>query len=262
MRLQELFLVETTEEDRALISLSTTVYAYLKKYAGKRLQDGEVIDMGTIGQLFDTPINILDPVGIQLWSHNDILKAFPRQASDADLEDPELDDDDDRNILGFWDPVEKFIALNVDYLESHGLKGAVTHELRHALDDYKSEFRASSSSRYDTPRKKEHRRDLSNDPYASDLEKKKPYHAKPAEINARFAEVLHGTSFQVAHALKKYPPDQARPKVVAAFKKLLDMKHIAHLFPEKTQSKDYKRLVKRGMDFIEKELAYAQTQQK
>lgn len=257
MRLQELFLVETTEEDRALISLSTTVYAYLKKYAGKRLQDGEVIDVGTIGQLFDTPINILDPVKIQLWSHNDVLKAFPKQASDADLEEPE---EDDRNILGFWDPKEELVVLNADYLESNGLKGAVTHELRHALDDYKSDFRAGSSTRYDRPKKKEHRKDLSNDPYASDLEKKKPYHAKPAEINARFAEVLHGIAFQIQHSMK-YPPDQRRPRVVKLFKKLLDMKHIAHLFPEKEQSKDYRRLVKRGVDFIDKEMTHLQSQE-
>src|SRR5690606_24886705 len=104
MRLQELFLVETTEEDRALISLSSSVYSYIKKYAGKRLKDGEIVDVGTIGQLFNTPINILDPVRIQLWSHNDILKKFPRQASSADIEDPELEGEDDRNILGFWDP--------------------------------------------------------------------------------------------------------------------------------------------------------------
>jgi len=256
MRLQELFLVETTEEDRAIISLSTVVYAYLKKYAGKKLKDGEVINVGTVGQLFDTPINILDPVEIQLWNHNDILKAFPQQASDADQEDPE---EDDRNILGFWDPQSEIVALNIDYLESNSLKGAVTHELRHALDDYKSEFRAGSSTRYDTPKKKEHRKDLSNDPYASELEKKKPYHAKPAEINARFAEVLHGVTFQIKHSMK-YPPDQIRPRVMKLFMKLLDMKHIAHLFPEKTQSKDYKRLVKRGMDFIDKELAHLQSQ--
>lgn len=261
MRLQELFLVETTEEDRALISLSSSVYSYIKKYAGKRLKDGEIVDVGTIGQLFNTPINILDPVRIQLWSHNDILKQFPRQASSADIEDPELEGEDDRNILGFWDPKEELVALNVDYLESHGLKGAVTHELRHALDDYKSEFRAGSSTRYGTPRKKEHRKDLSNDPYASDLEKKKPYHAKPAEINARFAEVLHGVTAQIQHILKR-SPENVRPRVMAVFKKLLDMKHIAHLFPEKEQSRDYKRLVKRGIDFIEKELVYVQSQQK
>lgn len=258
MRLQELFLVETTEEDRALISLSSTVYAYLKKYAGKRLRDGEFIYIGTIGQLFNTPINILDTVKIQLWSHNDILKAFPRQASDAGLEGPELEDEDDRNILGFWDPEKELVALNIDYLESRGL-AAIAHELRHALDDYKSEFRAGLSTRYDTPRKKEHRKDRSNDPYASDLEKMKPYHAKPAEINARFAEVLYGVTVQIQHILKR-SPENVRPRVMAVFKKLLDMKHIAHLFPEKEQSRYYKRLIKRGMDFIDKELTYAQSQ--
>jgi len=255
MRLQELFLVETTEEDRAIISLSLAVYAHLKKYSGKQPPNGQPINVGTIGEIFDTPINILDPVEIQVWSNEDVLAKFPRTKKEIE-EEPE----DTRTIVGFWDSDPEVIVFNADYLDSNTLKSAATHELRHALDDYKSGFYASASERYDTPRKKEHRKDYSNDPYATQLQKKQAYHAKPAEINARFAEVLHALSIQIAHIVKKPNNGPALQRAIKIFNHLLVTKHIAHLFPEKEHSGDYKRLVKRGVDFIQKELAHLQPQ--
>jgi hypothetical protein len=253
MRLQELF--ESTEEDRAIISLSLAVYAHLKKYSGKQPPNGKPINVGTIGELFDTPINILDPVEIQVWSNEDVLANFPRTKEEIE-EEPE----DTRTIVGFWDSDPEVIVFNADYLDSNTLKSAATHELRHALDDYKSGFYASASKSYDTPRKKEHRKDYSKDKYASDLVKKQAYHAKPAEINARFAEVLHALSIQIAHIVKKPDSGPALQRAIKLFKHLLASKHIAHLFPEKEKSRDYKRLMKRGVDFIQKEIAYLQSQ--
>lgn len=255
MRLLELFLNETTEEDRAIISLSVAVFAHLKQYANKKLERGETIDVGTVGQLFDTAINVLDPVRLQLWNHKDILAQYPVE--------PEKDDEgkpleDKRNILGFWDPNAEMVVLNIDYLDSNALKNAITHELRHALDDYKSGFKASRSERYSTPKKAEHRKDYSKDPFATSRQKNQSYHAKPEEINARFSEVLHGLAFQIPRVLGREKPDQVRPKIMTAFNTLMSSRNIAHLFPEKERSRDYKRLVKRGVDFIEKELAYLQ----
>jgi len=42
------------------------------------------------------------------------------------------------------------------------------------------------------------------------------------------------------------------------FNKLMKHYSISELFPEKDQSKDYKRLIKRGVDFIDKEIAFRQ----
>jgi hypothetical protein len=39
-------------------------------------------------------------------------------------------------------------------------------------------------------------------------------------------------------------------------KRLFIMHNITSLFPEKTASSDYKRLVKRAVDFIQKEISY------
>ena len=60
MRLQELF--ETTEEDRALISLSSAIYARLQQYINIDQdytdEDDEVVAIGRMGDIFDTPIGV------------------------------------------------------------------------------------------------------------------------------------------------------------------------------------------------------------
>jgi hypothetical protein len=44
------------------------------------------------------------------------------------------------------------------------------------------------------------------------------------------------------------------------FKNLLNKYEIADIFPEKTQSSDYKRLVKRAYDFMQKEMAHVESE--
>ena len=257
MRLQELFLTETTEEDRALISLAGPIFSKLSEFSTVPLEKGQVLNMGTIGDLFDTPINILDPVKLSIWTNEDIVDDFvPEDKRSEYLGDS--DSTGKRNIYGLWDADSNTIILNYDFIASNSIKSVITHELRHALDDYKSEFKAGKSKRYSTPRKKEHRKDYSNDPYASNDQKSQPYRAQPAEINARFSEVLHGITAQARHAMKRDPAEM-KPRLMRDLKKLLDMKHISDLFPEKEQSKDYKRLIKRAVDFIDKEVAHLQS---
>jgi len=146
-----------------------------------------------------------------------------------------------------WDGKNDVIILNKEYLTSNVMKSTITHELRHALDDYKSNFKANkSNSRYVIPKKKIHRN--------SNLE----YLAEPAEINARFLQVLH-YMIPVINRSVKLPADQGNKLINNAFKKALGFYRILELFPEKEKSKDYKRLIKRGIDFIKKELDYAKT---
>ena len=128
----------------------------------------------------------------------------------------------------------------------------MAHELRHALDDYKSEKKASVSNSYSTPKKKEYRKEY-NDPYYGNIS----YLAEPAEINARFLQVLDQLTTTIRQSVKLYPNDP-KPAIMKEFKNILAYYHISDLFPEKELSKDYKRLMKRAMDYIEKELAYLQ----
>ena len=146
--------------------------------------------------------------------------------------------------------------FNIDYLDSDRMRTTITHELRHALDEYKSGSYPPSpknktpelTNRYFTPKKKEHRKD---DPYST-----AQYRAQPAEINARFTEVLDTLATRIIPRANKLSSDQARPKIMHDLNHLLIKYGIADLFPERTQSRDYKRLIKRAVDFIDKELAH------
>ena len=55
-------------------------------------------------------------------------------------------------------------------------------------------------------------------------------------------------------------PHLLKAQLTRDFNSLLNHYHIADLFPEKTQSKDYKRLVKRAYDFMQKEINYIESQ--
>ena len=252
MRLQELF--ETTEEDRALISLSSAIYARLQQYINIDQdytdEDEEVVALGKIGDLFDTPIGVLNNVGIELQGG----EPFIRRAKSIDAADAVKISD--KIILAIWDDTTKSVVFNIDYLDSDRMRTTITHELRHALDEYKSGSYPPSpknktpelTNRYFTPKKKEHRKD---DPYST-----AQYRAQPAEINARFTEVLDTLATRIIPRANKLSSDQARPKIMHDLNHLLIKYGIADLFPERTQSRDYKRLIKRAVDFIDKELAH------
>lgn len=260
MRLQELFLTETTEEDRAIISLAKTIFTKLSDLSTVSLEKGQVINIGTIGDHFDTPLNILDPVKLSIWTNEDIVDDFVPEDKRAQYLGDGDGESKRRNIYGLWDSSENTVVFNYDFIASNAIKQVITHELRHALDDYKSDFKANKSTKYSTPKKKEHRKDYSDDPYASDDLKAQPYRAQPAEINARFAEVLHGITAQAAHAFKRDPnPASMRAKLMKDLKRLFDERHISYLFPEKEKSRDYKRLMKRAVDMIDKEISYYNT---
>lgn len=256
MKLIELFINETTEEDRAIISLARPLYNLIvDKYADVQVEDGKPVTVGKIEDLVDTPLEILNSVKISLYSNQDLLDKFSVEG-DSEDQDQEPDEKKTRIIKGFWDPETNEVGLNADYLTYAAIRSTLAHELRHALDDHKSEFRANQSNRYRTPKNKEHRKDYSADPYATSLQKKTPYLAQPGEINARFAQVMAAIMARMEIHVKKGQHTQLRDKALRNLFDLLDKKNIAYLFPEKEKSKDYKRLIKRAVDMIDKEIAY------
>ncbi len=256
MKLVELFLKETTEEDRAILSLSSAISRYIEQYNtdadsevdneydeydDEDLASDKPLLLGTVGELFNTPLTGLSHIKIEL--QNDYGIRLGMKKDTGKLTGPE-----DELTYGMWEPSRNTIVLNRDFIGTNRLKTVVSHELRHALDDVKSEYRATSSARYMTPKKKEHKVD---EPGGT----KYSYLAQPAEINARFLEVLHLLVATIQRASKD-PNTDLTAHAMSEFKRFLAAKSIAKLFPEGTASKDYQRLVKRGVDFITKEVAH------
>ena len=244
MRLVELFLRETTEEDRAIISLANVVYSHVKKYVDYVDTDStEPIRLGKISDFADTPLDGFGDIQLELQAGEALGNRV------ATLNNEEYDGKDP---TGVWIKEGPIIVLNSEKIASERIKSTISHELRHALDDLKSSGKATSSVRYRTPKKKEHRK---KDPYS---EKDYPYLAEPAEINARFNQVLDGLVDSISKNLN-LPVDQLWQHEMKVLKRLFLMHNITSLFPEKEKSRDYKRLVKRAVDFIQKEIKYVQS---
>ncbi len=252
MRLQELF--ETTDEDRAIISLSSAVYKKLTQHIGT---DKDSIEIGKIGDLFDTPIVALNNVSLEIQGGDIFIRRLHAIPPEDVIGDKSKD-----SAVAFWDEDTDTAVFNRNYLDTERIKTTITHELRHALDSVKSNKFPGDALRYFTPKKKEHRTFYYNK--KGEVDKKDvrnliPYRAQPVEINARFAEVLHTLSDFVVKRYNTVAPHLLKRQLIQDFKRLLNLYHIAYLFPEKTQSTDYKRLLKRGYDFIQKEMAHIES---
>lgn len=240
MKLQELFLTETTEEDRAIVSLANVIYNHVRKYTDYIDPTiTEPIDIGKIGDFADTPLMGMEDINIALQQGD----TLGREVAEFNAEEY-----DGKNPRGVWWANGPTITLNADHISSERIKSTIVHELRHALDDLKSKGRAGTSIKYDTAKKKIHRK---RDPYAKNF----PYLAKPSEINARFSQVLDGLTDSISKN-SNMRPQQLWDHEMKVLKRLFIMHNISDLFPEKTQSKDYKRLMKRAADFIQKEIKY------
>ena len=245
MKLLELFIIETTEEDRAIISLSSTIYRHLQKYADYiDPSSTDPLNTGKIDDFCTTPLEGMGDISIFLMQGDSL-----REKVKKDNNNPENIDSKGKVILGVWYNDIPGIFLNSDYITSNAIKSTITHELRHALDDLKSGGRASLSTKYSSPKKKEYRK---KDP---DTGEDNSYIARPEEINARFAQVLHSLTLQIER-MSHLPPDQLWQKSLLALKQSMNVYKISKLFPEKEKSSDYKRLMKRAADFIKKEINY------
>jgi hypothetical protein len=265
MKLLELFLTETTEEDRAIISLSSAIAGYIKKYQDIEPEQPNYDDdsdyddldihgdddhpqyLGTIGQLFDTPLNILNSISIELQSDYGIRQREKRENQlNGKITSP-----DKRNVLGLWFINHKTIVLNKDYVGTKTILSTISHELRHALDDFKSDFKANVDDRKYTTSKIKAIRKLPD----NDEGKRLKYRSQPAEINARFAQVLNDMVPIIARSFK-LTPENAENLIRNSLKNKLDHYSIAEFFPHKENSREYKRFIKRAMDFVQKEKKY------
>lgn len=247
MRLQEIFLIETTEEDRAIVSLAQTLSKNLRKYKDVSSDTGiktdEPITIGKLGDMFDLALQILGPVTIKLQSNKGIKRNWESYGNHVES---------GTTIYGIWFNNDNSIVMNMDKIGTTSFITSLTHELRHALDDFKSGYEANKQGgRYSVPRKKEHRDDIALNSLA-----------EPAELNARFLEVLHTLIVQIKQAVKIMPIDQVRSYVLSQLSDTLDYYHISEFYPEKHHSKHYKRLIKRSADLIDKEVNYYKSKRK
>ena len=240
MRLQELF--ETSEDDRALILLSSAIYKKIQPYFD--IDDDRITHIGKIGDIVNTSVPELNSVNIAIEGGQDFVE------HSRDVDDPE--EYNGKTVYAFWDEDTHTIVLNKDLLETHRMKTTITHELRHALDQVRSHSYPYGAARYFTPKKKEHR---INDPYST-----VQYRAQPAEINARFVEVLDILSKRIPKWYAKLESSAIKQQLSTDFKHLLVKYEIADLFPEKTQSSDYRRLVRRAYDFMQKEIYHVEAE--
>jgi hypothetical protein len=249
--------VETTEEDRAIISLANAINSKLMEYIDEKeyddtdKDDEENIDiepqetdyLGTIGQLFDTPLEILNPIHIMISSDYD-MRLRIKDTNGEMFQSP-----DKSVIYGLWySGSHPKMIFNSDFIGTKNLLSVISHELRHALDDVKSNQKSHSSKKYNIPKKHEHRKGRFG------------YIAQPSEINARFVQVLHDIVPIIKRTARSNPNEKIFPILEKELFKLLDYHEIAKLFPEKEKSRDYKRLIKRGMDFITKETNFVLNQ--
>lgn len=237
MFVREMFLSETANEDRAVISLAHAVSKMIRqKYPpGEGLEHS--IDLGKVSDSLDTPLEALGNVTIML-NPEDELKDDPSMSYKAD----DVTD-------GVWEPKTETIFISDRVLKKadQSLLRVLAHEFRHALDDYKSDFRAGKSKGYDTPKNKEYRNGDAHTKYL----------ASPAEINARFAEAMSLMTMAIQKRVRELDNvADIKKQLEADLRRFMEVKKISSLFPEKEQSKDYKRLMKRAVDFISRELEY------
>lgn len=219
------FLVETAEEDRAIISLSTVLFKIASQHADQS------VNLGPIGELVNTPLTAVNDISIVMVPGDEMSSLYARLF--------DVDEGSD-TTSGIWVPEENSIYINSSLFGTNKLKATITHELRHALDDMKSGYKASEAYGYNVA------------PTGKD-----EYKGQPAEINARFAEVMHYLTGYIAKQDQQGTLN--RDDVVRRLYELMGSKQISTMFPEKTQSKAYKRLLKRAMDFVTKEMAYRQS---
>ena len=272
MNLQEIFLVESTEEDRELITLSSSIIKKLKKYKGEKkglgdfgqdsdfddldVPDGaytdeledEPVKVGTIGTLCNTFLDTLENVVVEVQSDYGMKNRHAKARGSQSISD-------DDESLGTYYPDENTIVINSDHLGKSYMDMVVAHELRHALDDQKSGGKALSSTKYRRARNPKLRKST-KDPYYGD----QSYMAEPAEINARFIQVLHNMVSIIKRHFSKKDIDVEKTKrtIMTNFYGQMEKHDISVYFPEKERSKQYRRLLKRGVDFIQKEIAHQQ----
>lgn len=222
-------IVETTEHDSIMLKMAKAIHKIIQKYdedliiyrKGKYL--GKIETLTNVQK--DTPLEILNPIHVELVNDEIINRIGNGDA-----------------IRALWNPENKTIYLNTEYITDPRMRRLISHEIRHALDDFLADFGAGE--RYTTPKDKQFRY------YGKDPKKKfAHYQARPDEINARFTEVLDLLDDVIDNAIRNKTPNIFE-YLITKFKKYLESKDITKYFPQGTQSNDYRRLYKRGISYI------------
>lgn len=219
------FLIETSNEDRAIVSLSKTLFSIGLKAINQ--SNKSRINLGKISDVVDTPLVGVNDINLVIVSPAIIGKMYGNPA---------------KPNKAVWDSNDDTIYLNSQIFERPSGQLVIAHELRHGLDDMKSNYAASESNRYGTARK-------NTDQYLG----------QPAEINARFLEVLSALTPFIKRMMSEKQPNY-RQVIIDRLYQLFDILKISQMFPEKTNSRDYKRLIKRAIDYIDKEINYLTNQ--
>ncbi len=239
------YLIETAGEDRSLVMISKIISEYLedkKSYfrskIKKSIYDTKFTSIGTIEKLINRTASI---------DAENILGNLPKNFGSIKLVMKELKDADGP-YEGLWEERYNTIYLNTIPLQltpvdTYKIRTYMMHELRHALDSYKTKG---------TPDKYNNARDVPAQ-LSDQQEWFVRYQNSPSEINARYGQAIASIDSQLDRAFWKegvYDSKSIYALVLAKFKKY----QIAYLFPEKTESKEFKRLVSRAVDYIQQRL--------
>lgn len=236
------YLIETASDDHALVAIASIITNYVaerdtyfrKKYNKLDATQMGILSLGTISQI----VNKDSTNGIQA------LKSLPPEFGSIKLRMKNLKDEDG-TYEGEWEPDYNRIILNYKMLEigfdPSNFKTYMVHELRHALDHYKANKK--DSTKYYADKKR-------NDVIDNDF---KAYQSRDAEINARYAQAVASMDEQLKRdfwTTGAFDSKSIYSLVQSKFKRY----DIAYLFPEKTESPQYKRLVNRAVQYIQHKL--------
>ena len=225
-------LLETTDEDRALVSLSSALYP---KIIASAKDNPRGLNMGRIGDVVNTPLIALNDVEIRI---------LPRGAFHKSLGEPYQDG---KSVRGFWDPEKNTVVLNMSLIDSPHLRKTITHELRHALDDYKSNHAASSSDRYNRAREVD-MPGLRGDP---------EYASSPKEVNARYMAGMHMALLKIARLKREGQGiEDIGKQLPDVIKNSFEVNNVAAVYHEGVRSKNYRRLLSRAAQLLQTELSH------
>lgn len=223
MRIQELIL-ETTEEDRGISKLAAQLRKRVIAFVDAKPRGG------IIGKLAEfvkgTTLESMAGVTLQVLPNSMLHKAFG---------DPEIDPKLGR-IHGFWDPNRDRIVLNLRHVRALSLSKTIAHELRHALDDIKSDYRASDpDNRY------------GKHPEGSLFQ--------PDEINARYAESMHIAILKIGKLARE---GWTRAELMAELPEIIKFAFkanlITHVMPERYSDRAYRHLASRAYRLLSAEV--------
>ena len=223
MRLQEI-LLETTEEDRRISTLAAQLRKRVMAFVAGKPRGGII---GKLAELVKGT-NLESMAGVT-------LQVLPNSMFYKSLGDPERDPKAG-SVHGFWDPDRNRIVLNLRHVQALSLSKTIAHELRHALDDIKSDYRASDpDNRYGKhPKGTLH---------------------QPDEINARYAESMHIAILKIGKLAREgWTKAELMSELPEIIKFAFDANLITHVMPNRYSDRAYRHLASRAYRLLSAEV--------